>query len=114
MIAISTPTYDLDGARIFSRTERTNLTAISRRVTRTATLDGGVSIYDGGHSAGDRTIELRQANPTDEDVAFGTYITRYYREVLVCCSAGVFLAVPADLNLTNNEMILKLLIKEEL
>lgn len=41
--------------------------AVSRRVSRVATLDGGVAIYDGGYSIADREFSWRVR--TDSDTA---------------------------------------------
>lgn len=116
MISISTPTYDLDGARVFSRVQQTDLTGIGRRVTRTATLDCSVVIYDGGYCDGDRTIKIIQSNPTDEDVSFATYITRYYSLVCVSCEDGCFVACPESmgLNRSTGDLEITLLVKERL
>lgn len=115
MISISTTTFDLDGARIFSRDQESDITKLSRRVSRTATLDGKSSFYDGGCSHSDRTFEVVQDMPDADDIAFAKYITEYYSEVVVSSSEGVFLAAPSSFRIdASGKLKLTLLIKEKL
>jgi len=114
MIAIATPTYDLSGHRIFTRAENSEFKQVSRRGTRTKTLDGGISIYDGGYSDGDRTLNIVQYNPTEADYNFCKYIVQYYSEVVVSCVEGIFLCWPQTTNIKNNELTFTLLVKEKL
>ena len=114
MISISTTTFDLDGSRVFNSHDEPVLTAISRRVTRTATLDGGVSIYDGGMTDGDRDIVVGIANPSEYDVKFCEYIARNYSEVTVICSEGAFLADPVTPSYSNSKLKFTLYIKEKI
>lgn len=55
---INPPTYNVDGDLRLDITGDTELETVSRRLSRTATLDGGAVIYDTGHSSGDRTFNL--------------------------------------------------------
>lgn len=115
MISISTPTFDLDGSRVFSRTTQTVLSGLSRRVTRTATLDGKSSFYDGGCSHSDRTFEIIQDSPDQADVDFCKYITEFYSEVIVSCSEGVFSGCPSVFKIdSSGNLKLTILIKEKL
>ena len=93
MIGISTRIYDPDGARIFRVPDHDNLRR-DRRMTRTATLDAGVSIYDTGYSAGDRDITVRIADASRAEIDWMLYSVKTYTEVVVTTSEGAFLAVP--------------------
>lgn len=114
MIAISTITYDLDGSRVFRDHAEPCLSQTNRRVSRTATLDCDVSIYDGGQCDGDRDITIEVTDPSEDDVAFCEYIVRYYGQVHVSCSDGVFLAVPYSFKRTDEKMTFTLYIKERI
>lgn len=97
MIGISTQIYDLEGARIFEDLdpgkEQKNRRG-ERRVTRTATLDGGVSIADMGYSDGDRTITVMELAASLEAVEFVEYICRNYTLVTVTAEDGAYSAAP--------------------
>ncbi|MEI7635871.1 MAG: hypothetical protein WCJ37_01085 [Syntrophus sp. (in: bacteria)] len=97
MIGISTQTYDIAGARVFRRSERTaglgNMKG-SRRVTRTATLDGGVAIYDTGYSDSDRDIVATEPDADVSCIDFARYIVTMYGLVTVTMEDGVYTGVP--------------------
>lgn len=114
MISISTTTFDLDGTRVFSTHNEPVLSAIKRRTTRTATLDCDTSIYDGGMTDADRDIVVSIDSPSKADVEFCEYIARYYGEVVVSCSDGVFLAVPVTPIYKPGNLKFTLYIKEKL
>ena len=99
MIGISTRIFDLNGARILRDDEIdqkyvcTN-TDLQRRMSRTATLDGGVSIYDTGYAVGDRDITVRVSNASKEVVVFMAYLTKTYNEIVVTTNESAFIGVP--------------------
>lgn len=66
----------------------------SRRVSRTATLDGGAAVYDSGYSDGDRTLNVRVPKASAEVVAFMEYMVETYNIIRVTGKEGAFRAVP--------------------
>jgi hypothetical protein len=100
MIGISTNIYDLQGARIFRDAEldskKTNENfRRERRVSRTATLDGGVSVYDTGYSAGDRDMTIKVPRASRQISDLFAYLVETYSEITVTTSESAFLGVPA-------------------
>ena len=99
MIGVSTRIFDLRGARIFGDDELdqqyvcTNRD-LQRRMSRTATLDGGVSIYDTGYAVGDRDITVRVLNASREIIDFMTYLVQTYNEITVTTDESAFIGVP--------------------
>jgi len=100
VIGVSTNIYDLAGARIFrsgeldQRKTNENLRR-ERRISRTATLDGGVSIYDTGYAAGDRDLTIRvPARAARAVIDFMLYLVKTYAEITVTTSESAFRAVP--------------------
>jgi len=59
MIAISKVTQDSGGALVLDELHRSKMYDGRARVSRSATLDGGVVIDHQGYVAGDRTINLK-------------------------------------------------------
>jgi hypothetical protein len=99
MIGVSTTVYDAVGARIFRSIEldrqKTNENLRrERRISRTATLDGGVSIYDTGYAAGDRDMTIRVPGASRTIMDWMLYIVKTYAEITVTTSESAFLAVP--------------------
>lgn len=58
MIGFSTPILDVNGIFIFKEHPTTQLHSFSRRLNRTATLDGGVDVEDLGYADVDRPVEI--------------------------------------------------------
>jgi hypothetical protein len=59
IIGLSTPNYDPAGAILLKCLESSNIGGVSRRVSRTATLDGNSVITDFGVTNSDTTVFLR-------------------------------------------------------
>jgi len=114
MIAISTTTFDLDGARVLDVQRKTQIPGIARRVSRTGTLDGDAAFYDGGFTHADRTLEIVQDPHTAADLEFCQYIAQSYAEVIVSTSFGVFSGVPSTVKTDATKLTMTILIKEKL
>lgn len=85
-----------------------------RRVSRIATLDGGVVVNDGGHSAGDRIIELTWASRSQAADDGIDRLVQTYTRVIVVTRAGVFLAAPEAFTPGAEESKLRLLVISKL
>ena len=101
MIGISTKIFDLQSARYFRRVEMDNQQLIQnnrrdRRVSRTATLDGGVSINDNGYVPGDRDISIKVPNASKAIADYLAYIAETYSQIIISTEESVFLGVPAS------------------
>jgi hypothetical protein len=59
IIGLSTPNYDPAGAILLQCLESSNIGGVTRRVSRTATLDGNSVITDFGVTNSDTTVFLR-------------------------------------------------------
>ena len=94
MITISSTTFDLNGSVQIDPLPGTTDGEISRRVSRVATLDGGVVPIDRGFSDGDRTLnyEWKSVSKAHNDAI--ARILRLYPQVHVSTPSGVFLASP--------------------
>jgi len=82
-----TPIFDPDGSVILNYDLATSrVTDGQRRLSRTATLDGGSYIFDGGFSHSDRTLEFSfpVINPVNLDTVL--YMRNTYTEII--CSVG--------------------------
>ena len=103
MIAISTEVFDLVGSFIIrDRDARIRLGSMSRRGTKIATLDGGVSAYDTGLSHGDREFEVQLANPSTSFIDRIKYLMEYHSLFIVSTREGVFTALLSALNEAAN------------
>jgi hypothetical protein len=116
-IGISTPLFDLDGARLIRVTPQTipSLFSGSRRVSSTATLDGGALLYDTGYAVADRrhTIEAAE-HDVRATAAWFAMLVKTYNLIQVVTDEGVFLAAPSKWSMINDIPTLDLLFAEQL
>lgn len=111
-LSIRAPLYDDSGLcrlRIYAEGAEP---ALERRVSRTATLDGGVSLYDSGHAAGDMTIEATALSIDADQESVLKYLIRTYALVAVTVRGGCFRC--AFVKFDTAARTLKFLVKEKL
>ena len=67
-VTLASEVFDPWGSIVLDIKPESDLSTLSRRVTRTATLDGGATIEDLGYCAADSTlnIQILIRNPDDE------------------------------------------------
>lgn len=106
-IGISAQVYDLNGHRYFPGSDLDGIgvaknIAGSRRVSKTATLDGGVTIYDAGYAAGDRELQIKIKEVNDAVIEFVKYIYQTYGLVTMTTEEAAFTVVPYNVKIENN------------
>lgn len=102
MISLSATSYDPLGLLIVSSRLK-NPYHGQRRGSVTATLDLGVSVFDGGYTDADQTLSATIQHPSRAMLETLQYLTAYYSQIIVCCETGAFLAVPSFA--VNNETL---------
>jgi hypothetical protein len=118
-IGLSTQVFDVIGARYLRGNEldpaqtQENSQRL-RRTSRTALLDGSVSVYDTGSSVGDRNIIVRVKQPTWALVTFFNYLVDNYAEITVTTQESAYSGVPNRAYLADGEAILEILLTERL
>jgi hypothetical protein len=117
MIAIASTTYDPIGWRAFhsdrAANDESNRSG-GRRVSRTATLDGGCAIYDTGYTDADRTLVVSVSRPTLQDMEFADHVCRNCPEIHVHSGDGCYLGVPERFAVGNGGLRITILITERL
>jgi hypothetical protein len=86
---------------------------IGRRVTRTATLDGGCMIVDNGYSASDATFVVSIPSITKENANIIKYMVIRHSLLVLSCRAGCFLGV-ADAIDEDGGFKINFLVKEDM
>jgi len=114
MISIAARVFDLDGHIEFTPVPSNRDGERSRRVTRTATLDGGVSVSDRGFAYGDQTLVYRYKPESKEHDDRARRIVRLHATVTVATPEGVFEAAPRSLEINNDENVFSLLVIRKL
>ena len=112
-VQLSSLTFDLQGHVVLDALGGSEVDALSRRVSRVATLDGGAVLNDFGHSDADRTLRLRwrPGRAVDEVVR---RMVRLYGRLRVALPDGLFVAAPQGVAREGGDWVLVLLVLERL
>ena len=106
MISLSAPTYDINGTlRINARVS--NPYDTQRRGNVTATLDGGVSVYDTGYSDADQILKVSFNPATVDPLMTLRYLIAYYPQLLCSCHGGMY-SVVASFTLSKQTVNLQM------
>lgn len=112
-MSLSAITYDLNSPLLLD-VNSVNMDR-QRRCSRVATLDGGVSFYDTGFSAGDLDIVVQINRPIS--ATQGTQL-RYFFEtqefVIVATSEGVYIVKPEKLSFNSGQCNFNLLVSQKI
>jgi len=106
MISLSAPIYDAYGSLLL-RTRIKNPFDTVRRGSVTATLDGGVSVYDTGYSVADQLLTAQLNNPTRATIDTLRYLIAYYSGLTLSCETGCYEAL-ASFTMTGINLNLQL------
>ena len=114
MIYLAAPTFDLSGLLALPRGRLDDPLDLSRRVSRTATLDGGAELTDLGFTHADRTLRVMVPHVTRADAERAAYLLENYPTLMVATAAGLFLAAPEGMSVRGGTLNLTLLVTEKL
>lgn len=115
MISITTPTYDTEGSILLRNLESdTDTLTRERRITRTATLDGGSEIEDLGMSHADRTFAIRARGLSKEEFEKLAALVEAYPLLVITTRDGAYRGAPERISLNNDVTNLRILIKEKI
>ena len=112
-IAIAALTYDLNSPLELEILPESTLQEMSRRVTRSQTLDLGVSIVDNGFCHGDRTLRVK-ARVTEIQAELLLYLIRTYSLLSFSMPDGLFSGVIETCTNDSGEVSFSILVNEKL
>jgi len=94
VIFISAITFDLQGTADIHALANSDAGTMTRRTSRTATLDGGVAVNDFGYTDADRDmiVSMKQTKSLDDTLR---YIVRNYGQIHVSTPEGFYKAIPS-------------------
>ncbi len=110
VISLCAKTFDPLGTVLLRHVYAPSAPDASRRVTRTATLDGGCSVFDGGATVADATIQLSVNAPTAVVVAAVQRLCMLYARIILTLPGGCYDVVPESATLQSNQMKITLLV----
>jgi hypothetical protein len=112
-ICISSPTYDLSGSVWLTVDPAvTKFEECQRRVSRTATLDGGCLIFDNGFSDSDRTIPIGFLDMTNAQEDSLRYLFQTYPLLCLAIPSGFLLGAIERMTVDNGKATMSFLVKE--
>jgi hypothetical protein len=115
MIGLATQVFDLLGAVLLVRTDAESETsAVGRRVSRTATLDGGAVITDGGCAPADKTLKVVAQQIDEATFAAVKYLVENYSQIMVSTRDGLFVGALENLTLDGDRLLLTVLVTAEI
>lgn len=112
MISISMVTADSNGNVVIKK-GKSSFGQIAARVSRVATLDGGVVITHSGVVHGDRTFRISTTINTEQKTAI-EYINENSTFVMISCSEGLFLGAISSIDTSTPELTMSFLAKEKI
>lgn len=113
MIGLASLTFDPSGHAYLYLGDvdpaATNVDDISRRSTRTATIDGGASLYDAGQTSADMTFTVAVKSDSAH-IDTLRRLVQFYDLVSVTTRNGAYTANPSALRRTRSGWTLTLLV----
>lgn len=113
MIGISTIIASSTGDLVIYERPDSVFKEASARVSRTATLDGGVAVVHSGFSHGDRTFRIR-ARLEEEDLATLENIHQEETVIYLSCKEGFFEGAIERITGDGGDLDMTFLVKERL
>ncbi|WP_027714894.1 hypothetical protein [Desulfuromonas sp. TF] len=114
MIYLAAPVFDLQGMVTLSRTSLSDYGALTRRGSRSATLDGAAVLLDSGYSEADRTFRIVAKGQSREIYEAAAYLLRTYSQLLLSCPEGLFVGGLRDLRPQGADIVFTFLVLEKL
>ena len=113
MISLSTITQNSSGTIVLNELPETSLSDTTARISRTATLDGGVIITHSGFAHGDRTFSIR-SEVTGAEAVILEALHQTETIIWISCSEGFFSGAIDSLDIDSGALSMSILIKEKL
>lgn len=114
ILSISAPQFDIDGSELLHGVDETALGSLTRRVSRTPTLDGGAAINDFGYSDADRTLDIRWPARSRAQADNIARMVKAYSRLIVSMPEGVFIGAPEAFDPQAEELQLTILIEKRI
>lgn len=111
--AVASPSFDIAGAVVTTCQPGSNPNNFARRVSRSATLDGGAVITDHGFADGDRTIRVK-LRPNATQYATLNRLCRTYPLLIVSTVELCALAACETFEQDDGEVTLTFLVQSKL
>jgi hypothetical protein len=112
-VAVACPTYDLTGALVLNAQPDSLLYGFTRRVSRNATLDGGIILTDNGFTDSDRSLAVL-VKPTPAELATINRLAKSYPLLIVTTAEACYSAACSDITENAGKIRINFMIKARL
>ena len=113
-VTLASEVFDPLGFVVLAIEPDSDLSTISRRVTRTATLDGGATIEDLGYCAGDQTLNLQVRIRSPEEESRLLRLIRLYPILNLSTQYGAYRGVVDLYTPSPGKSTLRFLVQSQL
>ena len=113
IISICSYLFDYAGDFLLTAEQDSDFSHVSRRVSRSATLDGGCIIVDNGYTASDATLTIVISQITDSTRLALLQMIKTHSAITVACKDNIFLGVVEKVDDTN-QLKIRFLVKSAL
>jgi len=113
IISICSHLFDYAGDFLLTAETDSDLSHISRRVSRSATLDGGCIIVDNGYTPSDATLTIVVSQITDSTRLALLQMIKTHSAITIAYQNNIFLGVVEKVDDTN-QLKIKFLVKSAL
>lgn len=114
MIAIAAPVFDIAGAMIFKNASDSDFDTVQRRISRTATLDGGAYVSDAGYSDADITLVVRVRSLTDAQAVSIRRLIENYSTLVATTPRAAYSVAPTGFTYRSGSGTLTLYVREKI
>lgn len=104
LIGLAAATFDTEGALLLPYLDRTSTDDLRRRVTRAATLDGGVAVTNRGYAPADRTLTISLDGLPQAQIERARRLLRLHGNLVVSLRDGAYTATASEYTQRRHEL----------
>ena len=104
LIGLAARTFDPEGALLIPDTGNNDTGSLARRLTRAATLDGGVAITNRGYAAADRTLSISLEGLPEAMVERARRLLRLHGSLTISLADGAYTGTASEYSERRREL----------
>ena len=114
MITLASIPYDLNGYLSIANASNSDVRQLTRRATRTATLDGQSTSVSFGVSDSDRNFKIEAHDLSTDQLDILIHIFRNYEKVKISTDDDVTICILSDIDYNKNPVQIDALVLERI
>lgn len=113
MIGVAAPVFDIDGAVKLKNIDA-DFDTTSRRISRTATIDGGAYVSDQGYSDADLIINIKARDLTNAEAIMIRELVQNYGTLVATTPRAAYTVAPFSFSYRGGVASLVLYVREKI